>query len=78
MNLLPAFEVETDFVEVAREGRMVRRRSTPKRSRGGTADDVAGLMKRDGVFHLNKIEIKRKVTKSKVEVNLESKVLIRV
>ena len=75
MNLLPAFEVETDFVEVAREGRMVRRRSTPKRSRGGTADDVA---KRDGVFRLNKIEIKRKVTKSKVEVNLESKVLIRV
>ena len=35
VNLLLAFEVETQFVAVVREGTMVMSRSTPKRSRGG-------------------------------------------
>jgi hypothetical protein len=64
---------------VVREGRIVSKDSTPKRGRGGTADDMADLMKRDGKFHLIEVEVKCLWTSVKVEIKeLEAIVLTRV
>src|SRR5436190_7463558 len=67
-NVLPLCEVEANSVVVVRKGRMVSKSRIPRRGRGGATDDVADLMKRDGGFHLSKIEVERRRTKSKVEV----------
>ena len=71
VNVRPFLKVETDSTVVVREGRIVSKDGTPKSGRGGTADDVADLMKRDGWFHLIEIEVKCRRTSVKVEVKQE-------